>query len=328
MKLSDKKESVKYVLAFVLLLCCCGIKAQYATAVKVTDAPDNTLKATIEKNGSLLLTELNNAQGENRSLSLNNIGIDKAVASSLFTMWEVCPFRCDGLEVNERCLQNASGGYQVRNIPVIMEPRSGERYDDDKYQEIVLNYDASGTISSICFALNSTMYKQIMRNNLEVTDLRRRALVIDFVEQFRTAYNRKDINFLEDIYSDDALIITGKVIQRRASDGIMGLKPEVKYSVQNKRQYLDKLKRVFQNNARLNVVFEEVKVNKHRSRNNIYGVKLVQHWNSGTYSDKGYLFLLWDFQDEERPQIHVRTWQPYDETPEESVFELADFKIN
>lgn len=328
MKLSDNKQSVKYVLTFVLLLCCIGVKAQYATAVKVTDAPGNTLKENIEKNGSLLLTELNNAQGENRSLSLNTIGIDKTAAFSLVTMWEVCPFRCDGLEVNERCLQTASGGYQVRNIPVIMEPRSGEKYDEDRYQEIVLNYDANGTISSVCFALNSTMYKQIMRNNLEVTDLRRRALVIDFVEQFRTAYNRKDIRFLEDIYSDDALIITGKVIQRRSTDGGMGLKPEVKYNVQNKEQYLTKLKTVFRNNPRINVVFEDVKVNKHRSRNNIYGVKLVQHWNSGTYKDKGYLFLLWDFQNEEEPKIHVRTWQPYEETPVESVFELADFRIN
>lgn len=328
MKLSDNKQSVKYALAFVLLLCCIGVKAQYATTVKVTDAPNNTLKEKIEKNGSLLLTELNNAQGENRSLSLRNFDIDILAASSLVTMWEVCPFRCDGLEVNERCLQTAFGGYQVRNIPVIMEPRSGEKYDEDRYQEIVINYDANGTISSVCFALNSTMYKQIMRNNLEVTDLRRRALVIDFVEQFRTAYNKKDTTFLRNIFSDDALIITGKVIERRSADGNIALKPEIKYNVQNKEEYLDRLKIVFERNPRINVVFEEVKVNKHRSRNNIYGVKLVQHWNSGTYKDKGYLFLLWDFQNEEEPKIHVRTWQPFEQTPVESVFELADFKIN
>lgn len=323
-----KQQNSKYILSILLLFACLSVKAQYKTEIKVTDAPAPSLKEAIEKNGSLLLSELNTAQGEKRSLSLKDIGIEKEASASLFTMWEICPFRCDGIEFTEQCLNTPNGGYQVRNIPVIMEPRSGEQFNEDKYQEIVLNYDAKGNISNICFALNSMMYKQIMRSNLEVTDLRRRAMVVDFVEQFRTAYNLKDINFLEDIYSDDALIITGKVIQRRSTDGNMGLKPEIQYSVQKKRQYLDKLKKVFQNSPRLNVIFEEVKVNKHRSKDNIYGVKLIQHWNSGTYSDKGYLFLLWDFADEQRPQIHVRTWQPFEETPAESVFELADFKIN
>ena len=327
MNIVNKKQLLFYTLVF-LFVCNMTGQAQYSTELKVNDAPDNTVKGAIEKNGSLLLSELNTAQGENRSLSLKNIQIDKDAAASLFTMWEVCPFRCDELEISERCLHNSSGGYQIRNIPVIMEPRSGEKYEDDKYQEIVINYDAGGTISNICFALNSTMYRQIMRNNLEVTDLRRRAMVVDFVEQFRTAYNKKDIGFLEDIFSDDALIITGKVIQRRSSDGMMALKPEIQYSVQKKRQYLDRLKNVFRSSPRINVVFEEVKVNKHRVKNNLYGVKLVQHWDSGTYKDKGYLFLLWDFSDESHPQIHVRTWQPYEETPPESIFELADFRIN
>lgn len=314
-------------LTTIFLFCpCFSIKAQYATTLKVTDT-SGTIRESIEKNGSLLLTELNTAQGEKRSLSLENIGIDKEASSSLFTMWEVCPFRCDEMEIKEPCLNTAGGGYQIRNIPIIMEPRSGEQFNDDKYQEIVLNYDSNGTINNICFALNSVMYKQIMRSNLEVTDLRRRAMVVDFVEQFRTAYNRKDINFLEDIYSDDALIITGKVIQRKSTDGLMGLKPEIQYSVQKKRQYLDKLAKVFQSSPRINVVFKEVKVNKHRTKDNIYGVKLIQHWNSGTYSDEGYLFLLWDFADEQHPQIHVRTWQPFEDTPPEAVFELADFKI-
>lgn len=317
---------IGYLTAFFLLFASFMVNAQYATTIKVTDAP-GTVGKIIETNGSQLLTELNTAQGEKRSLSLKNIGIDKEASASLFTMWEICPFRCDELDITEPCLNTSSGGYQVRNIPVIMEPRSGEQFNEDKYQEIVLNYDSNGTISNICFALNSVLYKQIMRSNLEVTDLRRRAMVVDFVEQFRTAYNRKDINFLEDIYSDDALIITGKVIQRRSTDGHMGLKPEVQYSVQKKRQYLDKLAKVFQNSPRINVIFEEVKVNKHRVKDNIYGVKLIQHWNSGTYSDKGYLFLLWDFTDEQHPQIHVRTWQPFEDTPTESVFELADFKI-
>jgi hypothetical protein len=328
-----KKKSIYHyglIAGCVCLLMAHTAKAQYETSIDLIDgAPNSQIKAKIEKNGSALLTELNNAQGEARNLSLDKIEIDKDAVSSLITMWEVCPFRCDELEIVEHCLQTYFGGYQVRNIPVIMEPRKGERFEDDKYQEIVLDFDASGRVSNLCFAIRKNQYMQIMRTGLEVTDLRRRSMVIEFVEQFRTAYNRKDLDYIRDIFSDDALIITGKVVNRESPDGVGGykLKPDVEYKVQNKEQYLTGLTRVFKNNARINVVFEDVKVNKHRTENDIYGVKLVQYWNSETYSDKGYLFLLWDFKDENKPKIHVRTWQPYDETPKEKVFELADFSV-
>ena len=106
----------------------------------------------MEQNGTKLLTELNNAQGENRNLSLAGININNQAAESLMIMWEVCPFRCDEVEIVERCLHIGNNqGLQVRNIPVIMEPRAGERFDEDQYQEIVLNFDNSGQITNLCF---------------------------------------------------------------------------------------------------------------------------------------------------------------------------------
>ena len=316
----------KYIFLGLMCFAFFAARAQYETIVDVSNCPDAAVEQAIEQNGTKLLTEFNNAQGEKRNLSLSGINIAKDAASSLLTMWEVCPFRCDELEIIESCLRRNDGGYQVRNIPVIMEPRAGERFEEDKYQEIVLNYDAQGAIADVCFTISSAQYKQIMRSNLEVTDLRRRSLVIDFVEQFRTAYNRKDMAFLEDIFSDDALIITGKTIQRKPVDGI-AMPPEVVLTSQTKRKYLTKLAGVFKRNQRINVVFEDVKVSTHRSKTNIYGVKLIQHWNADTYSDKGYLFLLWDFADETHPQIHVRAWQPFESTPKDKVLGLGSFKI-
>jgi len=326
----NKKQNNRFglTLLIVLFASCTFAQAQYRTEVTLTgmDTKNPVIKSNMELNGTLLLTELNNAQGEKRSLNLNHINISRDAASELHTMWEVCPFRCDELDIIERGLNTVSG-FQIRNIPVIMEPREGETFDEGKYQEVVLNFDRNGRISGLCFALSKTQYTQIMRSDLEVTDLRRRSMVIDFVEQFRTAYNLRDMNFLQDIFSDDALIITGKVINRAPSDGhYWG--PKIEYTSQTKKQYLSRLATVFRNNARINVIFDDVKVNKHRTDPNIYGVKLVQYWNSSNYSDKGYLFLLWDFEDEDRPKIHVRTWQPYDDTPKEEVFDLGDFTLS
>lgn len=334
---SRRVRIARLFVAVVGCFCCFTLQAQYETVLELTGVLDLKMKEQtgvsqqvrekIEKNGSLLLTELNNAQGEKRtSLRLQGIDIAPDAAESLILMWEICPFRCDELEVIEPCL-NTKAGFQVRNIPMIMEPRAGERFDEDRYQEVVLNYDHNGRITDFCFALSSVRYKQIMRSNLEVTDLRRRSMVVDFVEQFRTAYNRKDLGFLKDIFSDDALIITGKVIQRTSSDGSIKLKPDIQYTSYSKEQYIDNLTKVFERNARINIVFEDVKVNKHRENDDIYGVKLIQHWNASGYSDKGYLFLIWDFSNEDKPQIHVRTWQPFEETAKEKVFDLADFNV-
>jgi hypothetical protein len=313
-----------------MLAVCISIpsNAQYETSIKLKDgAPNSQIKATLEKNGGLLLTELNNAQGAGRELSLGGINMDGNAVTSLHTMWKICPFRCDELEFEDYCLKTHSGGFQIRNIPVIMEPRKGERFDSDKYQEIVLNFDASGKITGVCFALSNIQYKQLMNGGgPEVTDFRERAMVVDFVEQFRTAYNRKDIGFLQDIYSDDALIITGKVERAPSTTDNVQVKNQdkVTYISQTKKEYLSRLANVFKNNDRINVVFENIKINKHNKKK-VYGVKLVQHWNSGTYNDKGYLFLLWDFTDSIKPMIHVRAWQPFKETRKEDVFDTSDF---
>ena len=42
----------------------------------------------------------------------------------------------------------------------------------------------------------------------------------------------------------------------------------------------------------------------------MHGLTLTISWSTKTYSDAGYMFLLWDFRNPESPQILVRTWQP------------------
>jgi hypothetical protein len=335
MKMKMKRVYDKRVSRLIVCLLFCIVVhpagAQYETKVSlISGAPNQQIKAAMEKNGSLLLTEFNNAQGQKRSLSLKEIAMDKSVPSlpnSLYSMWAVCPFRCDELEIVERCLETYSGGggYQIRNIPVVMEPGPEGGIDpNNKYQELVLNFDRSGNLRSVTFALESSWYKSLMDGDgKEVTDLRERTMVVEFVEQFRTAYNRKDLSFLQDIYSDDALIITGKV--ERGGPGLEAKDNSmITYISQTKKEYLKRLEKVFQNNDRINVVFEDVRINKHRSKK-YYGVKLVQYWNSGSYSDTGYLFLLWDFTNEGEPKVLVRTWQPYKETPKEKLFDMTDF---
>ena len=67
---------------------------------------------------------------------------------------------------------------------------------------------------------------------------------------------------------------------------------------------------MFSRNAFIEVKFDDIKISKHRLYPEIYGVNLIQTWNSPTYKDVGNLFLIIDFKDEKQIKILVRAWQP------------------
>jgi len=288
-----------------------NVSAQYATALTVTDI-EQSVARKMEANASALLTELNRAYFKPETPQLTKLsGMGKEGKSSILAMWEMTPFRCIETEIIERGYKTPFG-YQVRNIPLFLK----DMLEDEAYKEIAINFNKLGAIEDIYFTLDSHNYKAVMESEGNaVTDLRRRQAILNFVENFRTAYNRKDIDLLAKVYSDDALIITGKVVkQTRSAENILGnygfSKEKIEYQVQTKKEYLNKLRSVFNNNAKINVVFDNIEVITHPKYDEIYGVKLKQGFNTTNYSDVGILFLMIDFKDGENMQIHVRVWQP------------------
>lgn len=298
-------------------------------SVTISDGINNaTLQAKMEQKMSSLLSEINAAQASERALDFGNLSLPQSVQISLSMLWENCPFMCTDNIIVERCLTTGSG-YQVRNIPLMMKPRISDVFGESEYQEAVISFDKQGNMESFYLSIGMNLYMNVVKNNKELTDLRRRQLILDYVEQFRTSYNTKDINFLEQVFSDDALIITGKVITQKTDN--MKLPDKIIYKKQTKQEYMSNLRRIFANNSYIKVTFDEIKVMRHPVNRNFYGVTLHQGYTSSHYHDDGYLFLLWDFTNEEQPQIHVRTWQPDQinggRIPEDEIFNLNDFDI-
>ena len=306
-----------------------NVSAQYSTDFRVTEVEDDELAANIDLAISGLLTAFNNAQGNNDVPHIAGIDITPEVEQTIMKLWADCPFRCVDTEVVERAVKTPRGEYEVRNIPLMMVPIEGESKDVSwkKYQEGVFVLDKNGMVTDFHLALDANLYIKVMSSALTVDDVIRRQLILEYVERFRNAYNLKDLNFLEEIFSDDALIITGKVVKRVKSD-VKISNTDIVYKKQNKKQYLTNLATVFKANKRINVLFDEIKVARHPAKEDFYGVTLKQGWQSDNYSDIGYLFLLWDFTNPDAPQIHVRTWQP-DEFIEAGgeVFTVDDFDI-
>lgn len=175
--------------------------------------------------------------------------------------------------------------------------------------------------------------RKVFAGQLEEQDARNREKILDYVEQLRTSYNTKDIDFIEQVFSDRALIVTGKVVRTSVEDGNRFLsQPQVIYNIRSKQQYVEKLKQIFQANKRIDLQFSDFKIMRHPTLPDIYGVSLRQAYTSDLYSDDGYLFLLWDFQETDAPKIHVRTWQPrilenHAVIPENEIFSLRNFNL-
>ena len=321
-----------------LLISICSLQAFAANAVSfsISDGIDNAaVKTKMEKVISSILTEANAAHEAGREMNYSSLGIPSSVQGAISALWDNSPFVCLDEEVVEHCIETANG-YQVRNIPLLLKPLNrSDIAEDEDYQEAVVSFDKQGNLQSFYLSISMNLYMNVIRDNKEITDLRRRQLILDYVEQFRTSYNQKDINFLQDVFSDDALIITGHVVKRKTGDGIP-LPDKIAYKKQTKTEYLSKLRMVFKANKQIRVTFDEIEVMRHPVNKDFYGVTLHQGYTSDRYHDDGYLFLLWDFRDEAHPQIHVRTWQPdaYNSDgkgtkrlPKDEIFSLSDFDI-
>lgn len=324
-----------YFIALALLFSF-SINAAEKVTVRISDGVDDAkVKAKMEQTISAILTEANAAYEDQREMKYSALGIPSSVQGALASLWDNSPFISLDSEIVEHCITTATG-YQVRNIPLILKPLDPSDIEEDEdYQEAVVSFDKKGELVSFYLSISMNLYMNVVRDNKELTDLRRRQLILDYVEQFRTAYNQKDLDFLDAVFSDDALIITGKIIQRKPVDGIK-LPDKIEYRKHDKKSYLANLTRIFRSNKMIKVNFDEIEVMRHPVNVDFYGVTLHQGWTAGGYHDDGYLFLLWDFRDEEHPQIHVRTWQPdaydYDGTgvkkiPRDEIFSLSDFDI-
>lgn len=308
--------------------------AQQTVNFLVTEVENEELSMAINFTVSDLLSAFNVAAYDGTQPKVEELNITAEAISNIKKLWADCPFMCMDDQIVERAVVQPSKELQIRNIHIVMKPIEGVSKDVSwkKYQEGVITLSPEGKITNFHIALDPQLYISVMGNAKSVDDLERRMLILEYVERFRNAYNLKDLPFLEQIYSDDALIITGKVITPVKSEMDNGNNPKIVYSRQNKKEYLTNLARVFSRNKRINVTFDEISVVRHPAKLDFYGVTLKQGWESDNYSDVGWLFLLWDFTNPEAPKIHVRTWQPteFNHKPvpvQDEIFTIDDFDI-
>ena len=190
-------------------------------------------------------------------------------------------------------------------------------------EDVVFVFDENQKISTINFALSQQAYNDIA--NKDIWNEFTRLILINFLEQYKTAYALKNANYLEQIFDDEALIIVGNVLKiKPLADSPYKENQVIKYNKVTKTQYIQNLKHSFASNEFINIRFEDNIVRKSGKGGEVYGIQIKQNYFSSNYGDSGYLFLLIDLNDRDKPVIHVRTWQPQ-KNPDGTIFGLENF---
>ena len=189
-------------------------------------------------------------------------------------------------------------------------------------ENVVFSMNGEGKIDGLNFALEQQTIDDILKKSK--WDDYRKAVLINFLESYKTAFALKRLDYISSIFSDDALIIVGQVVKPIALENQILGSEQVIYHRYTKGEYLKKVKLSFESKDYINVKFANLDIYKMGKGDNIFCIQIKQDYCSSNYGDTGYLCLLLDLGDPQKPIIHVRTWQP---KPDENfgIFGPGDF---
>lgn len=321
----EKKK--RYVLLLICLLTYIVAKADGIKITIVNGIDNPVVKKRIESSVTKILNEINAACSEKRALDFAKMEVNERVQQSMAMLWEISPFMCTDDDIVEHCLTTGNG-YQIRNIPLLMMPNVKDSIDKEEYQEAVISFDKEGNVEKFYLSISMNLYMNVIKSNLGLTDLHRRQVILDYVEKFRTAFVQKDIKFIEQQFSDESLCIVGETITQKQDSATAKIRNNIK---QTKDEFIRHLRGVLMRVETIKVDIDNIEIMPHPVNPNFYGLTIKLGWSATNYHDEGYLFQIWDFTDDNSPQIPVTTWQPDmingKPLPKEEIFGLKDFHI-
>ena len=195
-------------------------------------------------------------------------------------------------------------------------------------QDVVFRFDTiNHVVTSLAFRLSDQSEYDIISKTKWPEESR--MILINFLEDYQTAYALKRHKYLQSIYSDDALIIVGRLVKKTEIPDRLTLKltaEQAELTKYDKDTYMKNLAMCFGNNEYIRLRFTETDFTRANNTKDVYGVRVRQEYFSSSYGDVGYLFLLVDLRGS-MPLIHVRAWQP-DKVDLEKLMNMSDVRFN
>jgi hypothetical protein len=195
------------------------------------------------------------------------------------------------------------------------------------FEKLSFQFDSAGRIDNISFALSDKANQDILGQTRWPEECKFQ--IINFLENYKTAYALERYDYINRIFSDNALIIVGQRVEdsEKVDDSqTITFGDNYKLIKLTKEQYMYRLKKVFDRNEFINIQFEENTVKRRDNESDVYGINIKQNYFSANYADQGYLFLMVDLKERDRPVIYVRAWQPED-FAKKHIINLSDFSF-
>lgn len=220
----------------------------------------------------------------------------------------------------------SSDGVVARGIKMSFSFKSGMR--KAFVEDVIFYFNKEGKISNITFGLGDAAETDILCKGAWNETARK--AIMEFLENYKTAYALKRLDYIETVFDDDAVIVVANVASKFVDgkgDGKLSMKSNqlIRHNRYTKDQYLKNLKRCFASNEFINIRFANNDVFKMGKGGETYAIQISQDYYSSTYGDKGYLFLMVDINNPKQPLIRLRTWQA-EKDPNFGLYGPGDFK--
>ena len=215
----------------------------------------------------------------------------------------------------------------VRSVPMSFSFSRGVR--KSFVEDVVFTFNSAGQIECLAFGLDDKAAQDILGKQAWPVNVR--MAIIEFLENYKTAFALERLDYIKTIFDDNAVIIVGKVAKvatptttDKASVPTINNNKIVTRTRYSKEQYIKHLAICFASNEFVNIRFANNDVVKAGKGGEIYGIQIKQDYYSTNYGDTGYLFLLVDINKPQEPTIKVRTWQP-EPDPVDGLIDISHF---
>lgn len=179
-----------------------------------------------------------------------------------------------------------------RGLPVSCRFNRGRVFNEKLSFYIDSN---SKQITHVAMGLGREAMNDVVLGHLDWSE-KSRTRIVGFLEDYRTAYATKNLEYLDKVFDDNAVIVLGKRLQvapQLNKEGYMN-NHRVQFTQLTKREFLRNLRRQFQSKDYINLHFSQNRIYQLQKGVERYGIEIKQDYYSSNYGDTGYLTLIFD----------------------------------
>ncbi|MAL16861.1 MAG: hypothetical protein CL670_07385 [Balneola sp.] len=266
-----------------------GQNVETEPVINITSGQPPEFNEQLEQTIQTLLVSINKFTNDQVDEFQNSEG-----QAALKALVEENQFISNLQEINTYVITTQNNTYEVPRI--YLKPIDGNEFS---YEELKFTFSEEGElIDAIIIDKHQNIDRIVRRSSL--ADEEESAIVKSAVESYIKAFEDKDVEAVRNLFTVESAIIAGSI---RESDGL------VDYDRYTYEEYMTRLEeRVLTSYNTVGIKYEDEKILRHPDYPNSFGYNAKQYYQTPSYADTGYIFMIWDFESGS-PKLVNRTWQ-------------------